>query len=64
MSEYIVEGEVLINGQLSGIEHIKKLSGYVQQGDCFVPMLTVREHLVFHVIYLGILLLQSFCNIL
>ncbi|KAI2801386.1 ATPase [Blomia tropicalis] len=47
LSSYNIEGSVLINGQPSRIDMIKSLSGYVQQGSIFVPMLTVKEYLVF-----------------
>ncbi|XP_027197959.2 protein white-like [Dermatophagoides pteronyssinus] len=47
LSQYNYEGIVLINGQHAQIDTIKSISGYVQQGDLFVPMLTVREYLVF-----------------
>lgn len=50
LSSYDIEGSVLINGQPSRIDMIKSLSGYVQQGSIFVPMLTVKEYLVFQVI--------------
>lgn len=44
---YEITGSVTINGQPSSIEAVKSLSGYVQQGDMFIPLLTVREYLIF-----------------
>ncbi|KAH7645763.1 protein white isoform X1 [Dermatophagoides farinae] len=47
LSQYNYEGVVLINRHRAQIDTIKSLSGYVQQGDLFVPMLTVKEYLIF-----------------
>ncbi|OTF71631.1 hypothetical protein BLA29_009803, partial [Euroglyphus maynei] len=47
LSHYNHEGVVLINRQRAQIDTIKSISGYVQQGDLFVPMLTVKEYLIF-----------------
>ena len=47
LSEYKIEGSVLINDSPSKIDTIKSLSGFVQQGSLFVPMLTVKEYLIF-----------------
>ena len=44
-----VEGSLRVNGALVGdAGAMAAMSGYVQQDDAFVPMLTVREHLWFH----------------
>ena len=46
-----VEGELRVNGALVGdASAMAAISGYIQQEDVFVPMLTVREHLWFHAI--------------
>lgn len=55
LSQYNYEGVVLINRHRAQIDTIKSLSGYVQQGDLFVPMLTVKEYLIFMVIYIDFL---------
>jgi ABC-type multidrug transport system ATPase subunit len=48
LKDYIVEGDVKVNGVSigSGIKHI---SAYVQQEDIFYSTLTVRETLTFRV---------------
>jgi len=44
-----VEGSLRVNGALVGdAKAMTAMSGYVQQDDAFVPMLTVREHLWFY----------------
>jgi len=44
-----VEGSLRVNGALVGdASAMAAMSGYVQQEDAFVPMLTVREHLWFN----------------
>jgi ABC-type multidrug transport system ATPase subunit len=47
----IVEGEVKMNGEVTNWDDITRYSGYVQQDDLFYSTLTVREHLVFMVIF-------------
>ncbi len=47
LSQYDIEGTVLVNGSPARIDTMKSLSGYVQQGSIFVPQLTVKEYLVF-----------------
>ncbi|KPM06128.1 ABC transporter sub-family G-like protein 10 [Sarcoptes scabiei] len=47
LREYSFEGKVMINQQVAKFDMIKSISGYVQQGDLFVAMLTVKEYLVF-----------------
>jgi len=43
-----VDGSLRVNGALAGDgSAVASLSGYVQQDDAFVGMLTVREHLWF-----------------
>jgi ABC-type multidrug transport system ATPase subunit len=43
-----VSGEVRVNGTKMG-RHINRVAGYVQQEELFVPSMTTREHLYFHV---------------
>ena len=42
-----VEGKVLVNGQ--DIDDTSRISGYVQQDDLYLGVLTAREHLWFNV---------------
>lgn len=42
-----VSGVVKINDNLADVQTITKLTAYVQQMDLFIPILTVREHLIF-----------------
>ncbi len=46
-----VSGEVRVNGTKMG-RHINRVAGYVQQEELFIPSMTTREHLYFHVIIL------------
>ena len=48
LRKLIVEGEVLVNGEIVG-SNMTRISAYVQQDDLFIGTLTVREHLVFQV---------------
>lgn len=41
-------GDVRVNGTTLG-RNISRISGYVQQEELFVPSMTTREHLTFHV---------------
>ena len=43
-----VSGEVRVNGTNMG-RNINRVAGYVQQEELFVPSMTTREHLHFHV---------------
>ncbi|CAG2166312.1 unnamed protein product [Oppiella nova] len=43
-----VRGGVFLNGNPADGNTIVNESGYVQQNDLFEPVLTVREHLIFH----------------
>lgn len=43
-----VTGEVRVNGSNMG-RNINRVSGYVQQEELFIPSMTTREHLHFHV---------------
>jgi ABC-type transport system involved in cytochrome bd biosynthesis fused ATPase/permease subunit len=43
-----VTGEVRVNGTKMG-RHINRVAGYVQQEELFIPSMTTREHLHFHV---------------
>lgn len=43
-----VSGEVRVNGTNMG-RNINRVAGYVQQEELFVPSMTTREHLFFHV---------------
>lgn len=43
-------GEVRVNGTLMG-RRIHQVAGYVQQEELFVPSMTTREHLYFHVYF-------------
>ena len=43
-----VTGDVRGNGTKMG-RHINRVSGYVQQEELFIPSMTPREHLYFHV---------------
>ena len=45
-----VTGEVRVNGTKMG-RHINRVAGYVQQEELFVPSMTTREHLFFHVMH-------------
>ena len=47
LSRVDVSGVVKINGQVADVKMITELTAYVQQVDLFIPLLTVREHLVF-----------------
>ena len=47
LSKFNVEGLVKINGQPADIQMITEITAYVQQEDLFLPVLTVRENLVF-----------------
>lgn len=53
LADYNISGKVVLNGQESTTQKVKSLSGYVQQGDLFIPMLTVREYLIFQVCLLS-----------
>lgn len=46
-----VKGEVRVNGLDMG-RRINRVAGYVQQENLFIPSMTVREHLYFHVCFL------------
>jgi ABC-type multidrug transport system ATPase subunit len=46
-----VSGEVRVNGTKMG-RNINRVAGYVQQEELFIPSMTAREHLHFHVIIL------------
>ncbi|XP_054160832.1 protein white-like [Oppia nitens] len=48
LSKLLVDGEVKLNGQPVDSNTMSSVSAYVQQMDLFVPVLTVREHLIFH----------------
>ncbi|CAG2167181.1 unnamed protein product [Oppiella nova] len=48
LSKLVVCGDVLLNGEVVDANTITSISAYVQQQDLFVPVLTVREHLIFH----------------
>ncbi|CAG2102282.1 unnamed protein product [Medioppia subpectinata] len=48
LSKLTVKGTVRLNGQAVDANTITSVSSYVQQQDLFVPVLTVREHLVFN----------------
>lgn len=48
LRKLIIEGEVLVNGEVVGSQ-LSKISAYVQQDDLFIGTLRVREHLVFQV---------------
>ncbi len=50
-----VTGEVRVNGSNMG-RNINRVSGYVQQEELFIPSMTTREHLHFHVTILFILI--------
>ena len=50
LSEVIVKGTVRLNGRVANTNTITSLSAYVQQTDIFLPILTVREHLIFQVL--------------
>ena len=43
-----VSGEVRVNGTKMG-RNINRVAGYVQQEELFIPSMTTREHLHFHV---------------
>jgi ABC-type multidrug transport system ATPase subunit len=43
-----LSGEVRVNGTNMG-RHINRVAGYVQQEELFIPSMTTREHLQFHV---------------
>ncbi len=43
-----VSGEVRVNGSKMG-RNINRVAGYVQQEELFIPSMTTREHLYFHV---------------
>lgn len=43
-----VTGEVRVNGTNMG-RNINRVAGYVQQEELFIPSMTTREHLFFHV---------------
>ena len=43
-----VSGEVRVNGTKMG-RNINRVAGYVQQEELFIPSMTTREHLFFHV---------------
>lgn len=47
LSNYTYKGTVMLNKEPAKLTTMKSFSGYVQQGDLFVPMLTVRETLQF-----------------
>ena len=49
LSNLNVTGIVRMNGTPLDVESMKALSAYVQQDDLFIPILTVREHLLFQV---------------
>uniref|UniRef100_A0A915BJQ1 ABC transporter domain-containing protein n=1 Tax=Parascaris univalens TaxID=6257 RepID=A0A915BJQ1_PARUN len=42
-----VSGVVLVNGESISRKTMRHLSAYVQQNDCFIGTMTVREHLLF-----------------
>ncbi|XP_071102630.1 protein white-like [Haliotis cracherodii] len=46
VAQYIVEGEIKVNGVDVG-RGIKNISAYVQQDELFIGTLTVKEHLIF-----------------
>ncbi|CAG2103033.1 unnamed protein product [Medioppia subpectinata] len=48
LSKLRVKGVVLLNKQAVSAETMASLSSYIEQHDLFHPLLTVREHLVFH----------------
>lgn len=54
LSQVVVKGEVRINGRIADTRTVTAISAYVQQTDVFMPILTVREHLTFQVIFLGL----------
>ena len=43
-----ISGDVRVNGTKMG-RNINRVSGYVQQEELFIPSMTTREHLHFHV---------------
>lgn len=43
-----ITGEVRVNGTNLG-RNINRVAGYVQQEELFIPSMTTREHLHFHV---------------
>jgi ABC-type multidrug transport system ATPase subunit len=46
-----ITGEVRVNGTNMG-RNINRVAGYVQQEELFIPSMTTKEHLHFHVIRL------------
>ena len=52
LSEVVVKGIVKLNGRVANTNTIISLSAYVQQINEFLPVFTVREHLVFQVLKL------------
>ncbi|XP_054160831.1 protein white-like [Oppia nitens] len=48
LSKVIVDGEVKLNGRYADTNTMSSVSAYVQQMDLFIPVLTVREHLIFN----------------
>lgn len=42
-----VNGVVKINGKQADVQTITEMTAYVQQEDLFIPIMTVREHLIF-----------------
>lgn len=51
-------GTVEVNGHPVGLE-INALSAYIQQEDLFIGSLTVREHLIFQVFSVLVLVLSK-----
>ena len=47
-----IHGQRYLNGASVNTDMLARISGYVQQDDLFVPTLTVKEHLRFHVSFL------------
>lgn len=47
LNEFRVDGVVKINNRIADVDTITTMSAYVQQLDLLIPILTVREHLIF-----------------
>ncbi|KHN74019.1 ABC transporter ATP-binding protein/permease wht-1 [Toxocara canis] len=49
LADVDLDGLVLVNGKNASKSYMRHISAYVQQDDCFVGTMTVKEHLMFSV---------------
>jgi ABC-type multidrug transport system ATPase subunit len=55
-----ISGDVRVNGTNMG-RNINRVAGYVQQEELFVPSMTTREHLYFHVLEMFMMRYEYHC---